>query len=622
MRKLSSLMSGRPARWISVLAIAVLLLACTATPQPTHGQSGTRVRDIQGRGHISPLAGKTVSNVPCIVTAVLGNGFYCQDPQPDDRPGTSEGLFVFTNVLPDPKLGDSVLVGGTVTEFRHANAGGDLTTTELTRPIKVNIVSKNNSLPPPVIIGKGGRVPPAKVIDDDVKGDAEKAGTFDPEADGLDFYESLESMLVQVNQAVVVGPTNRFGEIWTLADGGAGVAERTVRGGIIISADDYNPERILLDDEIIKVPPTSALMPMLNVGDRITNPVVGIMDYAFSNFRIQTTAPLRTASGGLAREAAKVAKPDQLSVATFNVQNLSPLDPASKFAALAAVVVNNLRSPDILAVEEIQDNNGASDDGTVDASQTIGNLIAAIHTAGGPAYHYRQIDPANKLDGGEPGGNIRQIFLFDPLRVTFVDQPGGTTQAATKAVNKDGKPQLSFSPGRLDPTNPAFENSRKPLVGEFLVNGQAVFIIANHLNSKGGDQPLFGRFQPPTLGSEAARLKQVGVLRGFVKSLLAIDANANVVVLGDLNDFEFSKPLLDLKGDFLNNLVEILPKNERYSYVYQGNSQVLDQILVSNNLLKNAAPEYDVVHVNAEFAVNTSDHDPSLARFILPRAAR
>jgi predicted extracellular nuclease len=311
-----------------------------------------------------------------------------------------------------------------------------------------------------------------------------------------------------------------------------------------------------------------------------------------------------------------------LSIATFNVQNLSPLDPASKFEALAAVVVNNLRSPDILAVEEIQDNNGASDDGTMDASETIGTLIAAIHTAGGPTYHYRQINPANKLDGGEPGGNIRQIFLFDPLRVTFIDRPGGTTQAATKAVNKDGKPQLSFSPGRLDPTNPAFENSRKPLAGEFLVNGQTVFIIANHLNSKGGDQPLFGRFQPPALSSEVARLKQVAVIRDFVKSLLAIDANANVVVLGDLNDFEFSKPLLDLKGDFLNNLVDTLPKNERYSYVYQGNSQVLDQILVSSNLLKNAAPEYDVVHVNAEFAVNTSDHDPSLARFILPRAAR
>ena len=57
--------------------------------------------------------------------------------------------------------------------------------------------------------------------------------------------------------------------------------------------------------------------------------------------------------------------------------------------------------------------------------------------------------------------------------------------------------------------------------------------------------------------------------------------------------------------------------HERYSYVFDGNSQVLDQILVSLGTL-GWIPEYDSVHVNAEFADQASDHDPQVARLTLP----
>ncbi len=81
--------------------------------------------------------------------------------------------------------------------------------------------------------------------------------------------------------------------------------------------------------------------------------------------------------------------------------------------------------------------------------------------------------------------------------------------------------------------------------------------------------------------------------------------------MGDLNDFQFSTPLATLKGSpaLLSDLVDTLPLAERYSYVYQGNSQALDHILASGALM--ARPfAYDVVHVNAEFAEQVSDHDP------------
>jgi len=80
-----------------------------------------------------------------------------------------------------------------------------------------------------------------------------------------------------------------------------------------------------------------------------------------------------------------------------------------------------------------------------------------------------------------------------------------------------------------------------------------------------------------------------------------------------LNDFEFSEALGTLKGGALTDLIETLPEGERYTYVYDGNSQTLDHILVSSSLLRRPF-ECDVVHVNSEFAVRASDHDPVVAR--------
>ena len=67
-------------------------------------------------------------------------------------------------------------------------------------------------------------------------------------------------------------------------------------------------------------------------------------------------------------------------------------------------------------------------------------------------------------------------------------------------------------------------------------------------------------------------------------------------------------------------MIETLPPSERYSYVFDGNSQVLDHIMVSSNLLNNgaAAAGYDVVHVNSEFIDQASDHDPQLVQLTMP----
>lgn len=580
-------------------------------------QVALQVAQIQGAGHMSPHVGQLVVTEG-VVTVKRTSSFWIEDPTPDGDPATSEGLLVFgSSTAALVAVGDLVKIRGTVTEFRPGGAAGvaNLTTTELTSPSLVTKLSSGNPLPGPTVIGAGGRVPPTTVIEDDASGSVETSGVFDPANDGIDFYESLEGMRVQVNNAVASGPTNRFGEISLLADGGASAGIRTARGGIVIRPSDFNPERIITDDLLVSAPAVKA-------GDGFTSPVIGVLDYSFGNFKLLVTSALTPVSGGLAREVTRAPTDHEIVVGTYNVENLDPGDGPAAFEGHADIIVNNLRSPDLLGIEEIQDNDGAANTDVTDASVTWNMLISAIKAKGGPDYQFRQIDPLPNQDGGEPGGNIRVGFLFRTDRgLSFIDRPGGNATTPTQVVSTPSGPQLSLSPGRVDPNNSAWstpEGVRKPLAGEFRARGKKLFVIVNHWKSKTGDQPLFGRFQPPARSTETQRKAEAVVVKDFVDDILAIDPLANVIVLGDLNDFEFSETLTILEGGgTMNTLIETLTQNERYSFVFDGNSQTLDHIVVSDNLFDHFIFEFDVVHVNAEFPDQASDHDPSVARFDL-----
>jgi uncharacterized protein len=580
----------------------------TPTPRNRAAGGGTRIRDIQGAAHRSPRNGQAVSGVPGIVTAKTGTQFWMQDPAPDAAPSTSEGIVVFTSTAPTVAVGDSVTVSGTVQEFRPGGTGGatNLTTTEIASPT-VTILSHGNALPAAQVVGSGGRVPPPAVIDDDATGDVETSGTFNATADGIDFWESMEGMRVQLNSPAVVGPTDSNGEFPVVP---AGSGTRSARGGIVAQAGDFNPERVFVDNALANVPAAK-------VGDTLSGAVVGVLDYSFGNVKLEVTASPTLVDGGTAREVTAAPTASQLAVATFNVENLAPADPASKYSALATILVTNLAAPDLVALEEIQDNSGATDDGTVAANQTLQKLVTAITAAGGPAYQWRQIDPVNDADGGQPGGNIRQVFLFRTDRgLSFVDRPGGT---ATAAVGVDAS-GLTLSPGRVAPANTAWNASRKPLAGQFTFHGRTVFAVANHFNSKGGDDPLFGHNQPPNFPSETQRHQQAGLVRTFVNQVQAAIPNASVIVLGDINDFDFSQTTDILVGSgagALTDLPRTLPVAQRYTYVFQGNSEVLDHILIGGALATGTFA-YDVVHVNSEFPDQSSDHEPQVVRLTIP----
>lgn len=592
--------------------VAAALAAGLLVGSSSASASEVRIHGIQGSGRISPLVGTPVADVPGIVTGVRAygsRGFWFQDPNPDKDAATSEGIFVFTNAVPTVAVGDSIKVSGTVTEYIPGGAAsGNQSLTQISSP-KITVVSSGNKLPAPVTISAKS-VPAAYApTGTAATGNSINGLKLKPRSYALDYYESLEGMNVRVGTSRVVGATDPYSELWVTVKPSENENRRggTVYGGY----DEQNTGRLQIQQ---LAPVSEQPFPKADVGDTLSGDTEGPLDFnQFGGYTLTARTLGKVTGDGAKPEQTRAQRRDELAVATYNVENLDPSDPQEKFDALAGAVVNNLASPDILALEEIQDDNGAKDDGTVSADATIAKFTAAIVAAGGPAYEARTVDPENKTDGGEPGGNIRQVFLFNPERVSFTDRAGGDATTATQAVRTGGKAALSLSPGRIDPANTAWENSRKPLAGEFVFRGETVIVIANHFASKGGDESIVSHHQPPNRISEAQRHLQAKSVNTFVKDLLGIQRGAHVLVVGDINDFEFSTTTKTLTaGGALYPAIKSLPAPERYSYVYQGNSQVLDQILTSPSI---DDFDYDSVHINAEFADQNSDHDPQVLRF-------
>ncbi|MFJ9852077.1 endonuclease/exonuclease/phosphatase family protein [Streptomyces sp. NPDC101150] len=597
---------------VGVVAVAALTGGLITATEAAHA-AGTRIHDIQGSTRISPLAGKQVSDVPGTVTAVRSfgsaRGFWVQDPHPDKNDATSEAVFVFTGKeTPKVSVGDAITFAGTVSEYYPGGKDAGLqSVTEITAATW-KVTAADTPLPAAFKLNPAsvpGRYAP------DAGGKSIESLKLKPASYALDRYESLEGMRVSVGGSPVVGATNTHNELWVTAEPRH---NRTARGGTLYgSYADPNGGRIKVQSLI---PFSQRPFPVADVGDELTGTTAGPLDYDnFGGYTLQATELGKVTDHGPAPETTRKQKSGELAVATYNVENLSPTTPQAKFDRLAKALVTNLSAPDVVALEEVQDDNGATDDGTVTAGATLKKLTDAIKAAGGPAYEWRQIDPQNDQDGGQPGGNIRNVFLFNPARVAFTDVKGGDATTPVKVVDEHGRAGLSASPGRIAPADQAWKTSRKPLVGQFALKsrpGSRVFVIANHFNSKGGDQGLDSRFQPPVRSSETQRTAQAKLVNGFVKELLAKDPKAEVVVAGDLNDYQFSAALKNLtNGGVLTDLVGGLPKAERYGYVYQGNSQVLDHMLTTKAL---AGTDYDIVHINAEYADQASDHDPQVLR--------
>lgn len=578
-----------------------------------------RIHDIQGESHTSEYTRQTVTDVEGIVTEYgytfatgVYKGFFIQDPEPDDNDNTSEGIFVYsTSASLKPAIGDHVAVTGTVSEYNEGSSS-NLTSTQITLST-IKTIAPGVTLPEPVVLGKGGRAIPSSIIDND------ELTEFQPDEDAMDFYESLEGMLVTLPTPTIISP------YWTSGGGSSLVYNIPTRvenatedvitpaGGLVLKSDgNLNPQRLL----IAYGDPGQEV----GTGDQFNGDVTGVIGYNNGNYKVIPAAgslPGIIPSTFEQETSTITVDEDKLLIASYNIENYYPGVGADKIQKLAQSITVNLKKPDIISVVEMQDSNGETDNGTVEASAA--ELIQAIQAAGGPAYEYVDIAPVDKKDGGAPGGNIRVGFLYNPARVKLSDSINGQKGSSTQAVAYDAAAdELTYNPGRIDPANDAFASSRKPLAAQFEFNGEKVIVIANHFNSKSGDSAPFGNVRPPVLSSETQRHLIAAVVNSFVKDILTANPKANIVALGDLNDFQFTETAAILKGNELDNLIDKLPLNEQYTYTYDGNSQVLDNLLVSKNLT--ASAEIDVVHLNADFPESrgrVSDHDPVLAQIDL-----
>lgn len=606
------------------LAVTVTIATMTITV-PSHADENAQTNsssslsrgaevsifDIQGESHTSPLVGQTVQTTG-VVTWVFGIGFNLQDPVGDGNPATSDAIFVFTNTLPTVANGEQVQVTGDVVEFTDGGpASGNLSLTLLDNPVILVLD------PGPIAVPRVAIQPPPNLnfIDDD------GLTVFDPDMDPLDYYESLETMQVIIaNNFHVVGGRDFRGEIVGVVDY-AGVTGANAQGGITLSETDLNPERVKLQ---IAPAITPGLDVPVSVGAKLEN-IVGYLTYLQGFFElIMTEAPVITSHNPAPAEPTTLAnldRDDHLFIASYNVFNLDPVleDQAlcngpidddlgnGRFHVISDQIVNFLNTPDIIALQEIQDSNGCEDTGHTDASVTYQALINSIVGNGGPTYNYVDIAPVDGADGGFPGGNIRNGYLYNSARVTL-------DPASVQRI-------VDSTPGNGD----AFENQRKPLMATFSFNGVDLTLINVHLRFKGsGGTSLFGTVQPAINGGEAIRADQAQEINDVVDNILLGDPDATVVVLGDLNEFPWNQPVFDnLLGSpaVLTNLTDTVAESDRYSFNFNGNSSLLDHVLVTGTTQRVQSWSYDIVNINTpylEFLARASDHDPLLAAAFIP----
>lgn len=579
-----------------------------------------QIHDIQGADHESPFAGQVVDGVQGIVTykyELQGSTYYHIQTPDNKRDGdlnTSEAVVLYSGRDAwNLKKGDLVSVSGQVSEYAIDGYSDrqqtDLKTTQINvredRGGVVTVVDSNVELPTPFVIDESN-LPKEQILSPGLK-------QFDPAKYAGDFWESREAMLVEVGNVKAVGP-QQHGDLATVLESRK---TETKNGGVLLKKDVPNADLVQF-----RLEPNGAARDFeVATGDQFKGPIVGVVGYSFQNYKIYVgleDMQTKFVKGKAVPEKTTIVKDNEkLTIASYNLENFSnntKTTSADKAKKLARAFAVDMQSPDIVGVTEVQDNNGP-DAGGPEANQSYERLIQAIVEAGGVKYEYVNIDPVNNQDGGQPNANIRVGFLYNPDRVAM--KTGAPHGDAVTAVGYENG-GLTVNPGRIDPTNEAFNSSRKPLAAEFTFQGEDVIVIANHWNSKGGDTPLFGAVQPPVYKSEIQRKKIAQIVYNFVDDVKTKNPDANVVSLGDFNDFQFTDALKIHEGELMTNLVNKVEESDRYSYVYQGNSQVLDHVLVSNNLAD--ASEIDMLHINADYtdmAGRASDHDPILVQLAL-----
>jgi hypothetical protein len=325
------------------------------------------IAEINGNKFLSPYKDQTVSNVTGVVTAKGPDGLWLRSTQPDSDERTSESLYVFGRTFgANLTVGDTIVVGGKVLEYRSNK--DYIYLTELSAPVLQGRLS-SGAVVKPLVIGKDTRDPPNEqyssldggdvfAVPNNVSQISVANPELQPKKYGLDFWESLSGELVTVKKPTVLTKPNQFGDTWIA--GNWKVSGRNDRGGLTITDKDANPETIVIGTPLDgSKNPTDAKM-----GDSVDE-ITGIVSYAFGFYRILPTTAIKVTKSQkpvlpAATKLISSGKCDGITFGAYNVENLAPT--SDHHPDLANHIVNYMKSPDIIFVQEVQDDNGPTND--------------------------------------------------------------------------------------------------------------------------------------------------------------------------------------------------------------------------------------------------------------------
>ncbi|HUS12629.1 MAG TPA: HYR domain-containing protein, partial [Pyrinomonadaceae bacterium] len=475
--------------------------------------------------------------------------------------------------------------------------------------------------------------------------DATSLNIFDPAAvsRGAEL-ERYEFMRMSVSSITVSEPTNGFGEFWGVEPPRARpFREPGIESGDPIPAADDGPyagsppplppifdgnfERVMVDsDDAITAANVRRSQVIVSTGAIVTG-ISGPLDFGFLNYRIVLDADATpgVVPGVTAATPAPVRNNNEFTIAHANLQNfgVSNGNFADRLNKASLAIRNVLRTPDILGVIEVFDLPSLQQLATK-VNTDVGNPSVVNYQA------YLDESASTFADSQDIG------YLVNTARVTVVGAPVQyhRTDTFTYCGNTD-----------LLHDRPSYV-----LTADVPQAGTAdllrVTVVLNHTKSLiavDSQQPS-GSCGTGTVGArnrEKRRL-QADDIADLIDSL----QNQNLVVLGDLNAFEFNDGLTDVEATFkgdptapeevvepstpdrwthqLSDLITTLTPDQRYSLLFEGNAQALDHVLVNNKMLaRNKRFAYARYNADfpAAFATDASrperlaDHDAAVAYF-------
>ncbi len=520
---------------------------------------------IQGNGDASPIARSFIRTENNGVTALRNNGFFMQSPgMGDGDSDTSEGLFVFSNAV--VQEGDSVNVRGQVVEFF------DLT--ELTNVSSVVINSSGNTLPMEIIF--------------DANTPSQDPTT--PTCTGSEF-ECYEGMLVSVANGIANGATQYSGEFSATATGARAYREAGIeysqRNDSQLPAfptASYDPDIFDENPELFEVD-TNGLsgMPIIDINGGSTFTASGVLSYSFGSY---TLMPKTISTVNKPFAVVDMPAVTEITVATQNMSRFfdgtddpaiddfqedttTPVRFAERVSKASLYFRTTMNAPDIIVLTEIEN---------IIAVQAIADKI----TADDNTLTYS----AHLIEGQDFGG----------IDIGFLAK----STVSNITITQLGKDETLAFEAPLPPALPRPLHDRPPLLLNGLVTKGGV---SREINVLG----VHNRSRSGITGSDRERIRnkhfeQSISIANMVQNLQS--STAALVVMGDFNDFEFSDGYADvigeIKGDAdpiknllssngnsvvnptLINVVDTLPVEERYSFIFRGTIQVLDHALLND----------------------------------------